>query len=111
MNACACLLAGAGVMGGEAERDTHSDNFGGTPRQEALLDQAMSALVADLQAKGLPDQTLVVLGTGFGRTPRINDAERRDHHNKVRYFLSARSRHHLSSPCGLLPAALNSGPR
>ena len=46
-------------------------------------DQAMSALLADLQAKGLLDQTLVVLGTEFGRTPRINDADGRDHHNKA----------------------------
>ena len=35
----------------------------GTPRQAAVLDQAMSALLADIQAKGLLDQTLVVLGT------------------------------------------------
>ena len=33
----------------------------------------MSAPLADLQAKGLLDQTLVVLGAEFGRTPRIND--------------------------------------
>ncbi len=33
--------------------NTHSDNFEGTPRQAAFLDQAMSTLLADLQAKGL----------------------------------------------------------
>ncbi len=33
----------------------------------------MSALLMDLQTKGLLNQTLVVLGTEFGRTPRIND--------------------------------------
>ena len=32
--------------------DTHSDNFEGTPRQAAVLDQAMSTLLADLQARG-----------------------------------------------------------
>ena len=37
-----------------------------------VLDQAMSALLADLQAKGLLDQ-LVALGSEFGRTLRIND--------------------------------------
>ena len=31
------------------------------------------------QAKGLLDQTLVVLGTEFGRMPRINDNDGRDH--------------------------------
>ena len=58
------LLAGAGIEGGR-----YSDNFEGTPRQAAVLDQAMSALLADLQPKGLLHQTLVVLGTEFGRTP------------------------------------------
>jgi hypothetical protein len=33
-----------------------------------VLDQAMSAMLADLQAEGLLDQTLVVQGTEFGRT-------------------------------------------
>ena len=42
-----CLLAGA-EMGG----NTHSDNFERTPRQAAVLDQAMSTLLADLQARG-----------------------------------------------------------
>ena len=34
----------------------------------------MSAVLANLQAKGLLDQTLVVLGTEFGRTPPIETA-------------------------------------
>ena len=57
-----CLLAGAGISG----CDTDSDNFEGTPRQAAVVDQAMSALRADLHAEGLLDQTPVVL------TLRIN---------------------------------------
>ena len=52
-------------------------------RQSAVLDQAMSALLADLQADGLLNQTLVVLGTEFGRTPRINDNDGQDHHEDV----------------------------
>ncbi len=63
--------------------DTHSDNFEGTECQAALLDQAMSTLLADLQAKRLLGQTLVVLGTEFGRTPRINGNDGRDHHNRA----------------------------
>ena len=62
--------------------DTHSDNCEGTPRQAAVLDQAMSALLAELHVKGLLDQTLVVLGIEIGRTPRIIDNDGRDHHNK-----------------------------
>ena len=52
--------------------DTHSDHLVGTPRQAAVLDQAMSALLADLHANRLLDQTLVVLGTEFSPTVRIN---------------------------------------
>ncbi len=63
--------------------DTDSDNFEGTSRQAAVLDQAMSTLLADLHAKDLLDQTLVVLPTEFGRTSRIYDNDGRDHQHKV----------------------------
>ena len=63
-------------------RDTHSDNFEGTPGQTAVLEQAMTPLVAVLRGKGLLDQTLVVVGTEFGRMPRTNDNDGRDHNNK-----------------------------
>ena len=63
---------GLGPRVGRQRGDSHSDNFEGTPRQTTVLDQATSALPADLQAKGFLDQALMVLGTGFGRTPRIN---------------------------------------
>ena len=48
-------------------------NRGLTGHRHEVLDQATIALLADPQAKGLLDQTLVVLGSEFGRTPRIND--------------------------------------
>ncbi len=41
----------------------------------------MSAVLADLHTKGLLDQTVVVLATEFGRTPRINDNDGRDQQN------------------------------
>ena len=69
--------------------DTHSDNFKGTPRQAAVLDQVMSALLADLHAKGLLDQTLGVLGAEFGRTTRINDNDGRNHSAKLMACLLA----------------------
>ena len=53
--------------------NTHSDNFEGTPRHAVILDQAMRVLLTDLQTNGLLDQTLMVLGTEFGRTSGIND--------------------------------------
>ncbi|REK09908.1 MAG: DUF1501 domain-containing protein [Planctomycetota bacterium] len=43
------------------------------------LDLAYSALLADLQARGLLDETLVVMLGEFGRTPQINKNQGRDH--------------------------------
>lgn len=62
--------------------DTHYDNFGGVAANSALLDQALSALLADLEQRGMLESTLVVVGTEFGRTPVINEAHKngRDHH-------------------------------
>ena len=42
-------------------------------------DQAYSALLEDLSARGLLDETLVVCMAEFGRSPRINAAAGRDH--------------------------------
>ena len=64
-------------------RATHSDNFEGTQRQAAVLNQAMTVLLTDLQTKGLLSQMLVVLGNESVRTSRINDNGGRDHHNKA----------------------------
>ena len=43
------------------------------------LDQAYSALLEDLSQRGLLDDTLVVMLGEFGRTPKINPAQGRDH--------------------------------
>jgi hypothetical protein len=43
------------------------------------LDQAYSALLADLAQRGLLDETLVVTVGEFGRTPKINPTQGRDH--------------------------------
>ena len=42
-------------------------------------DAAFSSLIEDLDARGLLDETLVVMMGEFGRTPRFNDAAGRDH--------------------------------
>jgi len=61
--------------------DTHSENFDQMGDLCPPVDRALSALLADLQARGLLDETLVVLTTEFGRTPDINDrAQGRDHY-------------------------------
>jgi uncharacterized protein (DUF1501 family) len=46
-----------------------------------MFDQALSALLLDLDRKGLLDSTLVVAVGEFGRTPKINDKAGRDHWN------------------------------
>jgi len=42
-------------------------------------DQAFSALIEDLEARGLLETTLVISLAEFGRTPRINNNAGRDH--------------------------------
>jgi len=49
----------------------------------AQVDTAMSALVADLSARGLLDSTLVVWMGEFGRTPNLNKGLGRDHYSKA----------------------------
>ena len=52
--------------------DTHENNFGRL--REILLppfDQAVSALIDDLDGRGLWDEVLVIVTGEFGRTPRV----------------------------------------
>ncbi len=52
--------------------DTHSRNFVDLKdRLMPVADQAFSALLDDLQERGMLDDTLVVWGGEFGRTPRV----------------------------------------
>jgi hypothetical protein len=48
-------------------------------RHAWMLDQAMSALLDDLEERGLIDDTVVVAVGEFGRTPKINGKSGRDH--------------------------------
>jgi hypothetical protein len=60
--------------------DTHSNNF--TQLKQVNLpnlDQTYSALLDDLSSRGLLDETLVVMMSDFGRTPRVNGSAGRDH--------------------------------
>ncbi|MFT5467788.1 MAG: hypothetical protein ACI8UO_002895 [Verrucomicrobiales bacterium] len=60
--------------------DTHNANFVNLPDKANELDTALSALLTDLDRRGMLADTLVVLATEFGRTPEINSNEGRDHH-------------------------------
>jgi hypothetical protein len=60
--------------------DTHWNNFA-TLRKVLLptFDQLFSAVLEDLDTRGLLDETLVVVLSDFGRTPRVNKDAGRDH--------------------------------
>ncbi len=59
--------------------DTHTNNFERVSENGLILDQALGTLLADLDNRGMLEETMVVLATEFGRTPKINDNEGRDH--------------------------------
>lgn len=70
--------------------DTHFDNF--TSHEKALCpptDRAFSALISDLDERGLLDETLVVMMGEMGRTPRINNDAGRDHWSQCQTVILA----------------------
>lgn len=70
--------------------DTHWNNFQHLRERLAPpTDQAVAALIADLSARGLLDDTLVIVMGEFGRTPRINNMAGRDHWSNVQSILLA----------------------
>lgn len=63
--------------------DTHQQNLERVKKLAADLDRGMSALIADLDARGMLDSTLIVWIGDFGRTPTINSDGGRDHYPQV----------------------------
>lgn len=63
--------------------DMHQDIYTRLPEKAAILDQGLGALLADLDRRGLLNDTLVVLTSEFGRTPKINQNSGRDHYPKA----------------------------
>ena len=80
----ALCSAGDLAGGGGDNWDTHRRHF---PKMKDRLlpvfDRAVTALLTDLEQRGLLDETLVVFLTDFGRTPKINGNGGRDHHPGV----------------------------
>ena len=60
--------------------DTHQNNFTSLPELCHTMDQAVAALLEDLERVGKLNDTVVVLTTEFGRTPQINQNVGRDHY-------------------------------
>jgi hypothetical protein len=65
--------------GAPANWDTHAQNFDQVAKLCEILDPAWATLLEDLEQRGLLDTTLVVWMGEFGRTPKINPQQGRDH--------------------------------
>jgi hypothetical protein len=63
--------------------DSHGQNFELVRDHGSKLDQGLSALVEDLDARGMLDDVTVIAWGEFGRTPRINKGAGRDHWPQV----------------------------
>ena len=86
-NGRACLLARrmseAGVRFVQVTMDGwdhHGDIRGNLPKSAAGSDQPCAALIKDLKSRGLLDDTLIVWGGEFGRTPTAEGTNGREHH-------------------------------
>jgi hypothetical protein len=63
--------------------DTHQDNFTKVASNCKQLDPGLGTLIRDLHDKRMLDRTLVVCMGEFGRTPKINDKQGRDHYPRA----------------------------
>ena len=63
--------------------------FTGLKTQLPLLDRSIAALVTDLKERGLDKEVLVLVWGEFGRTPKINNVQGRDHWPEAGYALFA----------------------
>ena len=68
------------TTGGFQPWDQHSDLKGGHAKNALATDRPIAGLLRDLQARGLLDETLVIWGGEFGRTPTAQGQDGRDHH-------------------------------
>jgi hypothetical protein len=66
-------------VGASSNWDAHSDISTHVPLAKNV-DQPVAALIQDLKARGMLDETLVVFTTEFGRTPTKDGPKGRSHH-------------------------------
>ena len=77
--------------------DHHSGVFGSIPNKARQLDRPVAALIGDLRERGLLNETLIVIGAEFGRTPMLQGKSNggaannvgRDHHKEAYCMLLA----------------------
>ena len=80
--------------------DTHYNNFVGLRDLLPPFDRGVSALIDDMQASGLLDETLVVVMGEFGRTPKLVQPN-----GSIPYFTSAGRDHWMNCFFGLFAGA------
>jgi len=68
------------TTGGFQPWDQHSDLKGGHARNALATDRPIAGLIQDLQARGLLEDTLLIWGGEFGRTPAAEGQDGRNHH-------------------------------
>jgi hypothetical protein len=69
-----------GYDGGAGAWDAHGGLKAGHTKLSGQVDKPIAGLLKDLKRRGLLDETLVVWGTEFGRTPGAQGSDGRDHH-------------------------------
>jgi len=74
-----CVVSGGGA--GKLQWDAHDDIEENHLRKAAETDKPVAALLTDLERRGLLDETLVLWGGEFGRSPEAESGKGRDHHN------------------------------
>lgn len=63
--------------------DMHQNIQAGMRNNVPSFDKAFATLIKDLEQRGLLESTLVMIGSEFGRTPKINSDAGRDHWPRV----------------------------
>jgi hypothetical protein len=74
-----CLSYNIGLGGNNNPWDQHAELEAGHGKMAYQVDQPIAALITDLKSRGLLDQTLVIWGGEFGRTPFSQGSNGRDH--------------------------------
>jgi hypothetical protein len=63
----------------EVQWDQHGDLYRGHTKNAAEVDKPIAGFLSDLKSRGLLDDTLVLWGGEFGRTPTAQGTDGRDH--------------------------------
>ena len=74
-----CVVSGGGP--GNLQWDAHKDVEENHLRMASETDKPVAGLLKDLKRRGLLDETLVLWGGEFGRSPEAQGGVGRDHHN------------------------------